>query len=122
MPITKLTQLRKLLPVGTEFTAEMIGDNRRRCLAGQVLTRRRVVQQSRVEMASEMLDGPSPGTVVWLTWKFAEVVERPDGAIHLRFNDQRPEPDFLKITDVKAPGGEGDPRSLDIAIPGVTKP
>jgi hypothetical protein len=91
--------LKRMLPVGTEFTAEFCGDVNM-VKAGKLITRRKVTRQTG-DMVSEFLDGPDTGKEIYLNWKGVKarmLGEDDDNTIILT---QPERGDFLKITDLK---------------------
>lgn len=84
----RLSEVRELLAVGTEFTAEMIGriNTAAQQAAGRPLTTRRVVErQNSREMASRILEQSElwPDPVIWNAWAGVVARREPDGAIVL---------------------------------------
>lgn len=85
---------RRLLDVGTEFTAEYVGP-----FLGGVSSRRRVAKLSACQMASEVLEGPKQGRLVYLDWRGVSVREE-DGGYILTNNQENPPQDFLRVTSI----------------------
>jgi hypothetical protein len=91
-------EMRRLLPVGTTFQAEFIGDNRRFARPNRINTSRRVTTQTAHQMESLLFpsDGSDPqGIVIYLTWKGLEIEN--SGKEYLFTNKEDGEL-FLKIT------------------------
>lgn len=96
MKIT-IAQLKRRLPVGTKYTAEFIGVNRRFCKPGMEVTRR-IVSKQTSEMVSILLDGPLHGRNIYMKWAGTTADER-EGSIYVSGMDEFGTPDeFLKIT------------------------
>ena len=93
-PISK-AKLQQRLKVDVEFTGEFIGANRKFCVPGNEVVRRRVVRQSKHGMVCVLLGGPKEGQETSLTWSGCEAVERDDSVILV--NSENGE-EFLKIT------------------------
>lgn len=89
----KISELKKLLPVGKEFVVEFIGINRKLCLPGMELTKR-VVHQNNSQLVSQFLEGPKINQLIYMSWKGIEASER-DGSIFLSGTDSGG--DFLRI-------------------------
>ena len=93
-----IAEVRRRLPVGTEFTAEFINPvGRAKFGEGQHTSRRRVTKQSAREMVSLFLDGPKEGKEIFLGWKNTKAREE-DGSIIFTMTDTGSPQDFLKIT------------------------
>lgn len=92
-----VAEVRRRLPVGTEFTGEFIGINAKNCRPGMQVTRRRVVKNSSHELESVMLNGPQKDGLIHLNWKHVAAGER-DGNIILTMTETKPPEKFLKIT------------------------
>lgn len=94
-----LTELRRRLPVGTEFLGEFIGANRRiflsRFPAATPSFHRRVEIQNKKTMTCIVLDGPYKGEAIDLNWKHTVAAYDSAGAIILV--DETGDA-FLKIT------------------------
>lgn len=94
-----ISELKRRLPAGTEFTGEFVGRNRQVAAAGMSICRRRVVKQG-TQMVCVFLDGPKQGEQSYLTWRGVSAKEI-DGAIVL--SDEGEE--FFRITFEKLSGG-----------------
>ena len=93
---TKLSiaEVKRQLPVGTEFTAEYCGPCVR--FATELVTRRRVVKQTGT-MTTRILTGSKAGHLVYCEWH--GVVAREEcGSIVLTNTQVQPAEDFLRIT------------------------
>ena len=99
-----IAEVKRRLPVGTEYTGEFIGTMNVRVIGNlgvtnlhkseqERITRRRIVKQTS-EMVSEFLDGPKAGQQIYLTWKGVSAQEDTDGSIVLMMDNVEP---FLRI-------------------------
>ena len=96
-----LTQLRRILHVGAQFTAEFIGINAKIAKPERVRTYRTVRKQNSRHMVSTIdNDGETPGTEVWLNWQ-GVTAEQQGEFIVLTMNDVTPSEQFLKILPLK---------------------
>mgnify|MGYP003989206587 FL=1 len=97
-----IAALKRMLPVGTEFTAEFCGHNIVKLImrcdkwAGKLITRRKVTRQTG-DMVSEFLDGPDTGKEIYLNWKGVKARTNENEEIILTQNE---DDDFLKITNI----------------------
>jgi hypothetical protein len=102
-----VAELKRLLPVGTEYTAEFIGELNMRVLSNlgpttlvkpenERIARRRVVKQNS-QMVSLILDGPKQGVETHLHWSGITARKDTDGGIIVTNKEYNPPKDFLKI-------------------------
>jgi len=90
-----LAEVRRMLPVGTRFTAEFIGFNARVCKPENRVTKRTVVKQTANQMVSVKQDGEH----VWHQWSHSIAEQYNDGSIVLSMTEDegKPPDPFLKI-------------------------
>ena len=99
-----IAEVKRRLKIGTEFTAEFIGQNAIHCKTGMQITKRRVLKNNS-QLESILLDGPNKGKTIHLNWTNVTAQEK-DGSIILSMNEkqgsecvpQQPLDEFLKIT------------------------
>lgn len=75
-----IAEVKRRLPVGTEYVGEYVGGNARNVKLGGRIARRRVTKQTSYEMTSEVLTGPNSGSIPHLTWQ-GQKAREDDGAI-----------------------------------------
>lgn len=96
-----IAEVKRKLPVGTEYTAEFIGKINTRNVSQRIL-RRRVLKHGN-EMVSLLLDGPHQGEEIALSWKDTTAEEDDLGIIFLtRINAET----YLKIWLPTSPATE----------------
>jgi hypothetical protein len=76
-----ITEVRRRLPVGTEFTGEFL--NPLRPDNPHIIARRKIVKQTASQMVSVFLEGAKLGEKIYLDWKGTKAREE-DGKIFSR--------------------------------------
>lgn len=105
-----IAEAKRRLPVGAEFTAEVLvpsiavrGNTGNTTLGATVNVYRRRVTKQKSSMVSVYLDGSRAGREIYLNWKNTVARVEDDGSIIITMTEADPPEDFLRISDIKLP-------------------